>query len=130
MLLCDYAQVADGKLNMLGAGWSVTTGNAPFGIAILVLVPWDQANMRHAFRLELIDGDGNAVHGPDGQPIALFGDLEVGRPPNTPHGIPLESMLALNFAPIALPPGQRWEWRLSVNEAPAAVCAFSTRPAR
>jgi hypothetical protein len=59
MLLCDYAQAADGKLNIIGGGWSLTGPRpTPFGIAVLFQVPWDQANARHSFRLELLDADG------------------------------------------------------------------------
>ena len=62
MLLADYAQVADGKLTVVGGGWSLTGPEpSPFGIAILVHVPWDQANRRHTLRLELVDADGVPV---------------------------------------------------------------------
>ena len=48
MLLADFAQVSDGKLTVVGGGWSLTGPEAvPFGIAILIRVPWDQANQRH-----------------------------------------------------------------------------------
>ena len=37
LLLADYAQVADGKLTVVGGGWSLTGPEpSPFGIAILV----------------------------------------------------------------------------------------------
>ena len=62
MLLADFAQVADGKLIVIGGGWSLTGPEpTPFGIAILVHVPWDQANRRHTLRLELVDADGQPV---------------------------------------------------------------------
>ena len=65
MLLADYVQVSDGKLTVVGGGWSLTGPEpTPFGIAILVHVPWDQANRRHTLRLELVDADGRAVTGP------------------------------------------------------------------
>src|SRR6185295_11764518 len=53
MLLADFAQVSDGKLTVVGGGWSLTGPEmTPFGIALLVQVPWDQANRRHTLRLE------------------------------------------------------------------------------
>ena len=59
MLLADFAQVSDGKLTIVGGGWSLTGPDpVPFGIAILIRVPWDQANQRHVMRLELLDADG------------------------------------------------------------------------
>ena len=40
MLLADFAQVSDGKLTVVGGGWSLTGPEAvPFGIAILIRVP-------------------------------------------------------------------------------------------
>ena len=58
MLLADFAQVSDGKLTVVGGGWSLTGPDpVPFGIAILIRVPWDQANQRHVMRLELLDDE-------------------------------------------------------------------------
>jgi hypothetical protein len=127
MLLADYAVVADGKLTVVGGGWSITGPEPqPFGIAILVHVPWDQANRRHVMRLELLDSDGNPVLGredgdPDSEPrpIVFLDELsfEVGRPPGLKPGTPLEFMIAMNSAPLGLEPGGRYEWRLSIDGA-------------
>ena len=38
MLLADAAQVSEGKLHILGGGWSVTGPPAPSAIALLVEV--------------------------------------------------------------------------------------------
>src|SRR4029079_14379996 len=74
MHLADFAQVSDGKLTVVGGGWSLTAPKmTPFGIAILVQVPWDQPTRRHTLRLELVDADGQAV--------TLPGDDEDGRSP-------------------------------------------------
>jgi hypothetical protein len=127
MLLADFAQVADGKLTVVGGGWSLTGPEpAPFGIAILVHVPWDQANRRHTLRLELVDADGQAVTIPveanedgegDEQPIVFLDDIEfeVGRPAGLKPGTPLELPLAVNSGPLPLDPGGRYEWRLSID---------------
>src|SRR5262245_64817080 len=54
MLLADYAVVSDGKLTIVGGGWSQTGPEpASFGIGLLIQVPWDQANTRHSFSVEL-----------------------------------------------------------------------------
>ena len=59
MLLADYAVVSDGKLTIVGGGWSQTGPEpASFGIGLLIQVPWDQANTRHSFSVELLDSDG------------------------------------------------------------------------
>jgi hypothetical protein len=121
MLLADYAQVADGKLIVIGGGWSLTGPDpTPFGIALLIQVPWDQANQQHSLRLELLDADGVPVNAEaeDGgdQPIVFLDDtqFEVGRPPGIKPGTPLDFPLALNSAPLQLEPG-RYEWRLSID---------------
>ena len=126
MLLADYVQVSDGKLIVVGGGWSLTGPEpTPFGIAILVHVPWDQANRRHTLRLELIDADGRAVTVPvegedgesEGEPIVFLNDIEfeVGRPAGIKPGTPLELPLAVNSGPLPLEPGSRYELRLSIN---------------
>ena len=41
MMLADYAQVADGKLFISGAGWSTCApGPAPCSVAVIFHVPW------------------------------------------------------------------------------------------
>ena len=135
MLLCDHAQASEGKLNILGGGWSLTGPQpTPFGIAILFQVPWDQADERHEFRLELLDADGHGVPvpgDPEGEPIAVEGSFETGRPPGVRPGTPLDFPFAMNSGPIALQPGQRYEWRLSIDGRYDADwrLAFSVRPA-
>jgi hypothetical protein len=134
MLLCDHAQSADGKLNVIGGGWSVTgPAPAPFGIAILFQVPWDRANERHQFVLELVDADGRSfeIDGPEGaQPVRVEGTFETGRPAGLRPGTPIDFPFAMNSAPLPLPPGSRFDWRLTVDGETAEDwhLAFSTRP--
>jgi hypothetical protein len=121
MLLADYAQVADGKLTVVGGGWSLTGPElVPFGIALLIQVPWDRANQRHVMRLELLDADGQPIvmdtdEGSD-QPVVFFDDLpfEVGRPPGLKPGTYLDFPVAVNSAPLPLDPGL-YEWRLTID---------------
>lgn len=119
MLLADYAQVADGKLTVVGGGWSLTGPDAvPFAIALLVQVPWDRANQRHVLRLELLDADGQPVPADDetGGPVVFFDDMpfEVGRPAGLKPGTYLDFPVAVNSAPMPLEPGQ-YEWRLTID---------------
>lgn len=120
MLLCDAAQAADGKLYVLGGGWSVTGPlPTPSAIALLFEVPWDQANQRHDVVLELLDQDGMpvTVAGPEGEStVRVAAELEVGRPAGLPPGSPLSATMAINVGALPLPPGGRFEWRLSVDE--------------
>lgn len=118
MLLADYAVVSDGKLTIVGGGWSQTGPEpAPFGIGLLIQVPWDQANTPHSFRVELLDADGGPVvlDAPEeDQAVAFGGDFEVGRPPGLKPGTPLDFPLAMNSTPLPLEPG-RYEWRLTID---------------
>lgn len=134
MLLADYAQVAEGKLNIVGGGWTWTGPEpCPFGIALMVEVPWHQANRPHTFRLEVIDLDGNLVlvTTPDGDvPVAFEGNFEVGRPPGVRSGAALPFMAAINSGPIPWPPGGHYEWRLTIDAEAHEDwrLAFNTRP--
>src|SRR3954468_13900524 len=71
LLLADFARVANGKLDVIGGGWSMMNAQGPFGffVAALFQIPWDQTNTKHTFRLELLDADGQGVPTPDGEAI-------------------------------------------------------------
>ncbi|CAN5321351.1 hypothetical protein BH20ACT13_BH20ACT13_18760 [soil metagenome] len=120
MLLADYAVVSDGKLTIVGGGWSQTGPEpAPFAIGLLIQVPWDQANTMHAFSVELVDSDGAEVvletdEDADVQPVAFGEKFEVGRPPGLKPGTPLDLPVAVNSMPLPLDPG-RYEWRLTID---------------
>ena len=119
-MLADYAVVSDGKLTIVGGGWSQTGPEpAPFGIALLIQVPWDQANTRHTFAVELLDADGEPVlletDETEDQSVAFGGDFEVGRPPGLKPGTPLDFPVAMNSTPLPLEPG-RYEWRLTIDD--------------
>ena len=136
LLLADAAQAVNGKLYVLGGGWSLTGPDpSAMALAVKIDVPWDRANMKHRWRLELLDGDGAPIEvpsAPEGElrPLRIDGEFEAGRPAGLKPGTPLDVALALNFAPIALVPGGRYVWRLSIDgfEDDWRV-AFSTRPA-
>ena len=42
-------------------------------------------------------------------------EFEVGRPAGIKPGTPLELPLAVNSGPLALEPGGRYEWRLTID---------------
>ena len=135
MLLADYAQVAEGKLNLIGGGWTITGPQpSPFAIAVLFDIPWDRTNEQHRFRLELVDLDGHPVmtETPEGpQPLFIEGEFEVGRPPGLKRGTSIPVPVAFNMGPQEIPPGERYEWRLTVNGETDEDwrLPFSTRPA-
>ncbi|WP_373011609.1 hypothetical protein [Streptomyces sp. Amel2xC10] len=118
-MLCDHAQVAEGKLFISGGGWSVTGPlPSPSALALKIEVPWDQANTPIKFALALVDQDGKPVQqqGPLGlQPLRLEGQVEVGRPPGLTPGTPLDVPLAIGVGALPLAPGGRFTWRLELN---------------
>ena len=135
MLLADAAQAIENKLYVLGGGWSITGPDpTPSAIAIVLKVPWDEANARHDLRIELIDADGRPilVGSPEdqGKPVVIESHFEVGRPPGLRPGTPIDLAFAVNISPLPLPPGGRYEWRLTIDGHSEAHwhAAFSTRP--
>ncbi|MDB4894506.1 MAG: hypothetical protein JWN15_768 [Firmicutes bacterium] len=130
MLLADAAQAAEGKLFILGGGWSVTGPSpVPSAMAIKIEVPWNEANRKHKWLLSLVDSDGQPVlaQTPTGEgPIEVGGEFEVGRPP----GAPLDLPLAINFGLLPLRPASRFVWRLSIDGETKEdwQVGFMTRP--
>lgn len=134
MLLADSAQVADGKLYILGGGWSVTGPDpTPSAVAIKVGVDWHEFNANHHWELFLEDADGKPVSfdTPEGpQVIEVRGDFSATAPEGVPVGTPVDVPIAVNFGPIPLVPGARFTWRMVINgdALPGATVSFTTRP--
>lgn len=134
MLLADAAQAVGGKLYVLGGGWSVIGPDpAPMAIAIKIDVPWGETDRRHQWTLDLVDQDGRPVlvAGSAGsEPVHVGGEFQVGRPPGLAEGTPIDLPLAIGVGPLALPPGSRCVWQLSIDRVskPDWRLAFDVRP--
>lgn len=134
-MLADSAQAVGGKLYVLGGGWSVTGPDpTPGAIVMDVKIPWDQRDEEFTLRWELVDSDGNPVlvptpHGV--QPLFMEANLKLEGEIDVKPGTPLDCPLAINYGPIPLAPGGRYEWRLTVNGESDEDwnLAYSTRPA-
>ncbi len=102
LLLADFARVANGKLDVIGGGWSMMNAQGPFGffVAALFQIPWDQTNTKHRFKLELLDADG---------------EFEAGRPAGLHPGTPVDAPRVVPFGPLVLDEG-RYEIRLTIND--------------
>ncbi len=131
MLLADAAQAVEGKLYILGGGWSIIGPEpTPMAFAIKIEVPWTEANIRHQLRVALYDEDGQPVIIPTSageQPVEIKSHFEVGRPPGLQAGTPLDMPLAINFSPLPLQAGHRYVWRCFINDELLEEVGFSTR---
>lgn len=134
LLLADSAQAVNGKLYVLGGGWTDTPvgpdGHVPpHALAVIIHVPWDQANRPHHATLRLLNADGRSVEPVADQPIQIESDFEIGRPPGAQPGASLPVPLALNLGPLPLPPG-RYTWELTVDAEPSwsTSVGFTVRP--
>jgi len=115
MLLADSAQVADGKLYILGGGITAMGPRPqPVGVAIRIEVPWDRANVPHAWRLDLLDEDGHPLMVRE-KPLVVHGRFEAGRPAGLKPGTPLSVPLAINFPAVPVTPGKSYTWQLSID---------------
>jgi hypothetical protein len=134
LLLCDAAEAINGKLYILGGGWSITGPMpVPFALALRIEVPWSEANRKIHAKVELVDADGRPVSVPDQfgnqQSVQIEFDFEVGRPPGLVRGTPLDATAALTIPPLPLSPGNRYAWRLEIDgeSKPHWQAAFATR---
>ena len=115
MLLADSAQVADGKLYILGGGiTAIGPRPQPLGVAIRIEVPWDRANVPHQWRIDLLDEDGHPFTVRD-KPLVVHGRFEAGRPAGLKPGTPLSVPLAINFPAVPVTPGKSYTWQLSID---------------
>ncbi len=99
LLLADAAQLSDGKLNMLGAGWNaIYSPNPPpivhrhLALAGTILIDWNEANEEIPFEVLLENEDGLPVLS---EPIR--GSVIAGRPPHAPVGQPFMLPLVIDF---------------------------------
>ena len=109
MLLCDAAQVADGKLYVLGGGWSMTGPDpVPSAIALKIDVDWHEAELAHHWELFLEDADGRPVlvETPEGtQPVEVRGSSRLPTRPGFPKGRPSTWPLPSTSGPFPSSPG-------------------------
>lgn len=106
LILADRAEVVNGKLYMMGGGWSdlqrmPAAENQPpppshLSVAVSVSVGWNETNETHHLRLTIENEDAT-------QRLAeVEGDIEVGRPPGIPPGSDQRALLAVSAA-VAFP---------------------------
>lgn len=107
LILADFVEAVNGKLYVMGGGWDQSRNQAypatiRAGIAVGLLVPWEQTNERISVRLTVVDEDGNSVVPEIGS------EVEVGRAPGVRPGIQQRAVLAIN-AMFPVPRPARYE---------------------
>jgi hypothetical protein len=125
LILCDAAQEMGGKVYVLGGGWSQlhqADVPTPMALAILIKVPWDQANEKHKFEAVLMSEDGERIE-IDGNEVAAEGEFEIGRPAGLKPGTDLDVPAVLNFNGVALSAGG-YRWEVFVDGTQMAVAPF------
>jgi hypothetical protein len=136
MMLADSAQAVQGKLYVLGGGWTITgPGPAPSAIAAIIEVPWNDANRRFKFELALLTADAQPVIVPTplgDRPLLIEGQFEAARPLGLKPGSPLTVPLAINIGPLPLQPDRVYVWRFSIDGHTEEdwQLSFVTRPAQ
>lgn len=130
MVLAEAAQVADGKLNLLGGGVAVLPPRPqPMAVAIIVRVPWSRATDVIPWVCELLTADGMPVMAGD-VPVLVNGQVAAGQPAGWPEGQHLPVPVVINFSALPVEPGKAYCWRLAVDGASdeAWVAEFSVAP--
>jgi hypothetical protein len=132
LLLADSAQVADGKLYLLGAGWDRVVASpmtSPSAVAVIVEVPSDRSEAHLGWALQLVDEDGHPVQAPGTDaPLAdIRGGLTIMPEADGVPGMSWPAPLAVNMPPLPLTPG-RYAWRFDINDVPVAQRAFTVHP--
>jgi len=130
VITADSAQVVNHKLYLLGGG--VTTigpSPQPLSLAILLRIPWDRANISHAWRIELLDEDGAVVSVGD-KPVSVGGNVEAGRPAGAQPGSPLQVPMVVNFPNLPVPGGHTYLFRLSIDgvSSPDWLARITVKP--
>lgn len=99
-LLCDAAQVTQGKTYILGAGVTILWRQqypSPLAVSLALQFTYHrtEADTDHQLRIQVIDADGNQVF-PE-----IGAEMRVGGPaPGVPPNVPLAAPFAFAFPPL------------------------------
>ena len=133
LLLAHSAEVQNGLLYALGVGWTqIGPGPAPFAVAAIVEVTWEETNRPYRFEIVFEDADGPPllVPTPAGdQPLRIGADFVAGRPPDAAPGTSFTLPVAIPMAPVPFPPGRHCVVRALVNGTEYDRLGFAVRPA-
>jgi len=118
----DHAEAINGKLYLIGAGWTDITqplgpGGQPgvvhMGLAVSILIGWNETNRRFPLALTVTHEDGDELTRVDAQ-------VEAGRPAGIPVGSGIRSVLAIG-AEIQFPKPGGYTLRATLGEMERSV---------
>jgi hypothetical protein len=140
LTVANHAEAINGLLYLSGAGWTDLRRPMPpegpppvthFGIAIAVLVGWNETNQRHRINVRLENADGREF-------LNMQADLEMGRPPGLPQGSDLRGVIAINaelqfpaagiYRVLAAVAGHQRSVTFRVHDLPAASIPATPPP--
>lgn len=115
LITADAATVSDGKINILGGGWTrITSGPANFTLVVRIDIPWTLTNQQLPWSLTLVDQDGRSyVPDGNGKPVELAGELQIERHDDSNLGSSFEAPMLFPFLGLPLRPGT-YEWVFTV----------------
>ena len=129
VILGDYAQAANGKLNLIGGGWNIHNATQypsalQFGIGIGILVPWSLTNRKHSFELVIKASEGSEL-------VKGGGDFQVGRELGIPAGMIQRVTLGISGQGQLPEPGT-YEITVTAGEASKRITfeALAVKPPR
>jgi hypothetical protein len=115
-VIANHAEAINGLLYLQGAGWTDTQqpigpGGQPgivhFGLAVSILVGWNETNRRFPLKLAVVHEDGAEL-------AVVHAQVEAGRPPGLPAGSDIRSVIAVN-AEVQFPRPGTYEFRAELD---------------
>jgi hypothetical protein len=135
LLLCDGVHVIDGKLFVLGWGWT-HTGPDPTPQAVAGRIELENADFGKAHHVEIFledeAGQTATIPAQDGtpQPLELRQDFEVPQLDELAEGTIVTMPLAFNLPPLPLQPDTKYIWKMMIDGESEDTwqVTFRTRP--
>ena len=124
IITADAASVSEGKINMLGCGWThIGAGPANFSLVVRLDIPWTMTNQQVPWSLSLVDQDGHLfTPGGDFEPIKIDAELHLERPAGVPEGSSFDVPLLFPFVGLPLRAGSyEWVFDLAGTQAKYAI---------
>ncbi len=124
-LLCDWAEVLNGKLYVAGAGFSQVLAATPvsLALALLIYVRWHETNTPRHIRIALLNEDGESVRDSNDQPFGIEGDIEMGRRPGTKPGSVFPAPVAFRLPPMVFSAGG-YRFELHIDNVIKSTASF------